>query len=320
MDDDVVTHGNLLFQEHEACGPLHPVDLRHRLAPLDADLDGGIAAVRSIVCSVPPQHMFGIEASVMLSLAGGIPAIDRRPLLPADVRAVFESFADSTAWITTPMHLRSLQRARESLPNCCAVIASTMPLDAALAAEIEALTAAPVLEIYGSTETGAIAVRRTARDAHWQALPGVRLEPADDGTRVWGSHFTSPQELADHVELEKDGTFKLAGRNADLIKIGGRRASLAGLNRLLEDLPGLTCGVFYMPNTDAAAERLVLIHEGDALDRVAVDAWLRERMDPVFLPRAIIRVDRLPRAGAGKLSRAALDEIYAAWRAERGTR
>jgi acyl-coenzyme A synthetase/AMP-(fatty) acid ligase len=286
-------------------------------ARLDEELDGGVAALRSIVCSVPPQHMFGIEASVMLSLVHGIPIVEGRPLLPADVRAAFETCADGTAWITTPLHLRSLQRAGESLPHCGAVIASTMPLAASLASDVERLAAAPVLEIYGSTETGAIGMRRTARDACWRPLPGVRLEPVDDGTRVWGLHFASPQGLADHTALDDAGNFSLLGRQADLIKIGGRRASLAGLNQLLQELPGLTDGVFYLPASDSATERLVLIHAGDPLDRAAAEAWLRERMDPVFLPRVFIHVDRLPRAGAGKVPRAALDEIYAAWRTER---
>ncbi len=39
--------------------------------------------------------------------------------------------------------------------------------------------------------------------------------------------------------------------------------------------------------------------------------WLRERMDPVFLPRAFLHVERLPRADSGKLPRAALDQLYA---------
>jgi acyl-coenzyme A synthetase/AMP-(fatty) acid ligase len=288
-------------------------------ARLDEELDGGVAALRSIVCSVPPQHMFGIEASTMLSLIHGVPIVEGRPLLPADVRAVFEASADGMAWITTPLHLRSIQRAGESLPHCGAVIASTMPLATSLASEIEELAAAPVLEIYGSTETGAIGMRRTARDARWRPLPGVRLEPVDDGTSVSGLHFASPQRLADHTALDDTGTFTLLGRQADLIKIAGRRASLAGLNQLLQELPGLSDGVFYLPASDAPAERLVLIYAGDPLNHAAAEAWLRERMDPVFLPRTFIRVDRLPRVGPGKVPRPALDEIYAAWRAERRT-
>ena len=87
---------------------------------------------------------------------------------------------------------------------------------------------------------------------------------------------------------------------------------------MLQDLPGLADGVFYLPATGAPTERLVLIHAGAPLDRTAAEAWLRERMDPVFLPRAFIHVDRLPRTGSGKLQRSALDEIFAAW-SSRGT-
>jgi acyl-coenzyme A synthetase/AMP-(fatty) acid ligase len=40
-------------------------------------------------------------------------------------------------------------------------------------------------------------------------------------------------------------------------------------------------------------------------------------MDPLFLPRTIIRVERLPRTETGKLPRAALDQLYAAHRPAR---
>ncbi|HSV81061.1 MAG TPA: beta-hydroxyacyl-ACP dehydratase, partial [Ramlibacter sp.] len=66
-----------------------------------------------------------------------------------------------------------------------------------------------------------------------------------------------------------------------------------------------------LPATGAPTERLVLIHAGAPLDRAAALAWLRERMDPVFLPRTFIHVDRLPRVDTGKLPRAALDLLYA---------
>jgi acyl-coenzyme A synthetase/AMP-(fatty) acid ligase len=280
---------------------------------LEQDVDGGLAALRQIICSVAPQHMFGLETSVMLPLVFGMPVLERRPLLPADVTAAFER-CTAAGWIATPVHLRALVESAAVLRSCRVVIASTMPLAPTLASQAESLVAAPILEIYGSTETGAIAMRRTAQTTDWRPLGDVRFEPATHGTVVWGAHFTSPQTLADQTEADGRGGVRLLGRHADLIKIAGRRTSLANLNLLLQDLPGLADGVFYLPPAAAPTERLVLIYAGARLDRASAIAWLRQRIDPVFLPRVLIHVERLPRTDSGKLPRAALDAVFAAWR------
>jgi acyl-coenzyme A synthetase/AMP-(fatty) acid ligase len=285
---------------------------------LNGQLEGGLTASRAIVSSVPPQHMFGLESSIMLPLLYALPVQEHRPLLPADVRAAFEnSGRGSAVWIAAPVHLQALVRADEIVPNCRLVVASTMALSPALAARAEALVGAPVLEVYGSTETGALATRRTAHDGHWLALDGVRLEEDVNGSKAWGSHFPSPRRLTDTIERETPDRFRLLGRDSDLIKIGGRRASLAGLNLLLQELPGLDDGVFYLPPGGETTERLVLIHAGAQISRAVVHAWLRERIDPIFLPRALIHVERLPRSENGKLSRAALNEIYCGWLSRR---
>ncbi len=296
-----------------------PKSLRHLVtgarvlgARLSQEIAGGLPAIRRIVCSVPPQHMFGLETSVMLPLVHGLPVLDRRPLLPADVREAF-SGAELGAWIATPLHLRSLVQAVETVPNCSVVIVSTMPLTQTLAQQTEDLVAAPLLEIYGSTETGVLAMRRTARETRWRPVDGVQLESSDAGTQARGSHFASPPTLLDQIRIDEDGRFALLGRQADLIKIAGRRASLARLNLLLQELPGLEDGVFYLPAGGNPTERLCLIHSG-TLDRAATNGWLRTQLDPVFLPRTLIRVDRLPRSDNGKLPRQALDRVFEQWR------
>jgi acyl-coenzyme A synthetase/AMP-(fatty) acid ligase len=280
---------------------------------LAQDVAGGLAAIERIVCSVPPQHMFGVETSVMLSLVHAIPVLDQRPLLPADVHGAFAA-SPPGAWIATPLHLRSFAQAVDRVPNCRVVIASTMPLAQALAQQTEDLVDAPVLEIYGSTETGVLAIRRSARDTRWRPVDGVRLVSNDDATEAHGSHFASPVRLLDQIDIAADGRFTLLGRQADLIKIGGRRASLAGLNALLHEMPGLADGVFYLPASGKPTERLCLIHAGP-LDRAGAERWLRARLDPVFLPRTLIHVERLPRSDSGKLPRRALDDVYAQWKA-----
>jgi len=283
-------------------------------ARLDAEIEGGLRGVDHLVCSVPAQHMFGLECSVMLSLVHGTPVLDRRPLLPADVAAAFADVRRG-AWVATPMHLRSLVQAGASLPGCAFAVVSTMPLGHALALQSEHLLAAPVLEIYGSTETGALAMRRTARETRWSPLGGVSLAPVEGVTLGRGAHFASPVQLLDEIVVEASGAFTLLGRQADLVKIAGRRASLAGLNLLLQDLPGLGDGVFYLPPTGNPTERLCLIYSGPPLERAATRRWLRARLDPVFLPRDFIRLDRLPRSETGKLPLHSLDAAYSNWQA-----
>ena len=285
-------------------------------ARLDPLVQGGLAAWRAIVSSVPPQHMFGFETAVLLPLATGVPVLDRRPLLPLDVRAALEQCGGPAAWIATPLHLRALAQSGEELPACRLALVSTMPLAPALAAQVEPLVHAPVIEIFGSTETGVLATRRTARTLRWQPLGGVRLAAGAAGTQAWGTHFPSPHTLSDEIELGADGGFALLGRPADMVKVGGRRASLAALNLLLQDLPGLQDGVFYLPPHEGPAGRLVLLHAGP-LDRASAERWLRQRVDAVFLPRAWLQVERLPRDANGKLPRRALEDLYATQRARR---
>ena len=128
-----------------------------------------------------------------------------------------------------------------------------------------------------------------------------------------GAHFPGPTALPDALRIDAEGSFALLGRHADLVKIAGRRASLSGLNLLLLELPGLEDGVFYLPTGASPVERLCLIHSGPPIDRAATLRWLRERVDPVFLPRHFIRLERLPRSDSGKLRREALDQAFARW-------
>jgi acyl-coenzyme A synthetase/AMP-(fatty) acid ligase len=263
--------------------------------------------------------MFGLELAVMLPLVHGLAVAEARPLLPADVSAALMRCPTGALWVTTPVHLRALVASGEALRGCRAIITSTMPLDPELAASAEDLAKAPVIEIYGSTETGALATRRTSRSTLWEPLEGVRIDVNERGSFAAGEHFPSPQQLTDQIETGGDGYFRLIGRDSDLVKVAGKRISLAGLELLLHKLPGLREGVFHQPRGAHGTDRLVLIFEGPRPDTRAALAWLRQHMDPVFLPRAFIQTEKLPRTPSGKVARHALDSVYAQWR-EKNTR
>ncbi len=261
-----------------------------------------------VVATVPPQHMYGMELSVLLPLLGPFAIHDSRPLFPADVADALAQIDAPRVLVTTPVHLRALLRESLALPPLAAIVSATAPLSRELAAAAEAHLGAPLLEMFGSTETCVIAQRRTAIEDSWQLYDGIALRPQPDGTLVDAPHLHAPVALADLVELLPEGRFRLCGRHADLLDIAGKRASLAELTRRVLALPGvLDAALFQLDDGDAAGVRrlaaLVVAptrSEADLLDA------LRLCFDPVFLPRPLRKVDHLPRNATGKLPRAAL--------------
>jgi acyl-coenzyme A synthetase/AMP-(fatty) acid ligase len=267
-----------------------------------------------LVATVPSQHMYGMELSVLLPLLGGAAVHVARPFFPADiVRELHEANAPRLL-VTTPVHLRALVDAGVALPPLTGIVSATAPLSAELAALAEARFGCEVRELFGSTETCVIARRRTARESAWTPLPGVRIAPQPDGSAVHAPHLAAPVALADLVEVEADGRFHLRGRNADLLEIAGKRASLGDMTRRLLAIPGVEDGVVFQldqPGSDGVRRIAALAVAPDLSEREILAA-LRACVDPVFLPRPLRRVAALPRNDTGKLPRAALQALLEA--------
>jgi acyl-coenzyme A synthetase/AMP-(fatty) acid ligase len=207
--------------------------------------------------------------------------------------------------VTTPVHLRALLVSGCVLPPLRAIVSATAPLSAELAAEAEAVFGCEVREVFGSTETCVIARRRTACETAWTPLPGVRVTPQPDGASVQAAHLPAPVALADLVEVHADGSFELRGRNADLLEIAGKRASLGDMTRKLLAIPGVEDGVVFQLDGDGV-RRIAALAVAPTLDESSILAVLRRAIDPVFLPRRLRCVPRLPRNETGKLPREVL--------------
>lgn len=263
----------------------------------------------SVVATVPPQHMYGMEMSVLLPLLGNVAVHSARPFFPQDVARIAADCPRPPLLVTTPVHLRALVQAKRddpafALPALAAIVSATAPLPRELAIEAEAAFGCEVREMFGSTETCILARRRTAHEHAWTLLPGVRLTPQPDGTLAHAAHLDAPVVLADLVELLADGRFELRGRNADLLEIAGKRASLGDLTRKLLDVPGVVDGVVVQLDPDACGvRRIAALAVAPGMARESIMRALRSQMDPVFLPRRFRCVASLPRNATGKLPR-----------------
>jgi acyl-coenzyme A synthetase/AMP-(fatty) acid ligase len=266
----------------------------------------------ALLGTVPPQHSYGLESTVLMAMQGGVALHAGRPFFPADIRAELRALPRPRCLVTTPTHLRVLLAEPDDLPVLDLLLCATAPLSPQLAAQAEARFAAPLHEIYGCTEAGQVATRRTVETNEWRALPGVTLRTDSKGTWVRGGHVRSEVLLADVIELRGRTKFLLHGRTADLVNIAGKRTSLAHLNYHLNSIEGVLDGVFVVPEEEGdAVMRLAafVVAPGHTIESLM--SALRQRIDAAFLPRPLCIVEALPRNALGKLPRQALDQLAA---------
>ncbi len=273
----------------------------------------GLAGL-TLVATVPAQHSYGLESSVLLALLGGAAFDAGRPYYPADIVQALARVPEPRALVTTPFHLKTLLGAGLALPATALLLSATAPLSPQLAAQAEAASGGVLIEIYGCTEAGQVASRRTTAGEDWTTLGALRLAQQPGAERghcsVAGGHVLQPTPLADVLELQDARRFRLLGRANDLIHVAGKRSSLAHLNYHLNRIEGVQDGAFWLPDeSPGEVVRPVAFVVASALTPAAVIQALRRQLEPAFVPRRVLLVPALPREATGKLTAAALREF-----------
>ena len=264
----------------------------------------------AILGTVPSQHMYGLESCVLLPMQNGLTLVAEKPFYPADISGQLSLLSQPRCLVTTPVHLRTLLSDDMELPVVEFVLCATAHLAPRLASKAETRFAAPLYEIYGFTEAGQVASRRTTQSTHWKLMPGVELLQDKRGSRMRGGHIEIEAPMSDLVERNPDGTFTLHGRTADLVNIAGKRTSLASLNHHLNEIPGVIDGAFLIPDdSDGELRRPVAFVVAPGLRTEDILNALRKTVDAAFLPRPIYFVETLARNSTGKLTRDALMQL-----------
>lgn len=264
-----------------------------------------------VVATVPPQHMYGLETSILVPLVCGISMHAGRPFYAEDIRAALAEVSGRRILITTPVHLRVCVDSGLSWPRVEFIISATAPLPVAQAARAEAIFDCPVLEIYGCTEAGSMASRRTVTEDLWRTYAGMSVCRRGELFYAQSGYLSEPVVLNDLLILHDETHFGLTGRRADLVNVAGKRASLSDLAIKLTEIEGVNDGVFLTPPEDGGQDgkrvhRLMALVVAPGLREKQIIESLAERIDPAFMPRPLYKVERLPRNALGKLPRAAL--------------
>lgn len=314
-----------------------PQRLDKRFAQLDAELathralwplDG-----RLVISQVSHQHIYGLLFAVLRPLCEGAPLADTICRYPETLHAWLAALAaaknthagpDEAVLISAPPPLERLPEGLD-WPTVRAQLAyihsSGAPLPAKASARARALLDAPVLEIYGSSETGGIAWRDQHHGEAWTPLPGVAVR-ADAENQLWlRSPFIDAsdwQRQADRITPSGNG-FRLLGRADRIAKVGGKRVSLTAMDQTLGADPRVReARTVALTQHATRLGAVVRLDEAelpqDRATRRTLIASLRERLlagyEPTMIPRYWRFVGHWPSNAQGKLTPALIARLF----------
>lgn len=278
---------------------------QYDIEPAWLGLDGPIRAVSL----VPSHHILGyIYGFNMPASTGG--------------RVIFLPSSPPHAWIDAvrrerpslvvgvPLHYRLISQAlSEPLPKAV-YVSSGGPLPGSIADAFCERGGWPIVQVYGSTEAGGIATR--VGSGRWQPMPGVDWQMREDDGRLmirspWQDDPDAWHCLDDVIEPEGEG-FSLQGRADSVVKVGGRRFSLAEVVQAALSLPAIdqAHAVPYERYGELAVALFVVARRPEELTPSDVRAFLATKLAPFKVPRTIRVLEELPLHGIGKVDDLAL--------------
>jgi acyl-CoA synthetase (AMP-forming)/AMP-acid ligase II/3-hydroxymyristoyl/3-hydroxydecanoyl-(acyl carrier protein) dehydratase len=233
---DVAGDLDLFFYTSGVTGKPKPVP--KNIAQLDAEASvleqlWPMGAQR-VVGTVSHQHIYGMLFRIFWPLVSGGVSADKS----ADYWEQLErKLSPETTLVTGPAHLMRLPAAANFVAgHPRLVFSSGAPLPITVAHSAREHFGSLPIEVLGSTETGGIAWRRQDReDALWTPFPGVRTASDLQGNLRVHSPFASSGEpvLTGDIAAHVGENFRLMGRGDRIIKINGKRVSLARVEERL---------------------------------------------------------------------------------------
>lgn len=205
-----------LCEEASACASLFP---------------DRVPEVRS---SASLQHRYGLIFHALLPLLRGWSVEPQVYEMP---EAMLSGTKQSLWLVSSPTFLHHLAEQRDFAQwrgRVGGILSAGGKLTAELKQNIEQSLDTVVLDVYGSSETGAIACRQV--DAfHW--LPAVSAVIDDDQAQISAPWLNYSLALPDRLKPCDDGGFIIRGRRDSIIKLADKRIDLGLIAQLITAAP-----------------------------------------------------------------------------------
>lgn len=293
-------------------GHLHAETLSHKEWLKDEKFE-------QCLVSVPFFHIYGFLFGLSVPAALGLDIVTKEDFLPNEIVNLCAS--KPTLCITNPVFIRAMLRLREDINlSQTLFISSSGPLEPHEASAFEEKYSTRLTQLYGSSETGGIAIRSHGNSV-WSPLEGVKIS-SDEGLLCVESPFisqwifdqsftkiTSPHRTTDIIE-SVDGGFKITGRSSELVKIGGKRLSIVEIETFLEKMEGIDEAlgfVEYHPE-QLRGESLTLYLVGDEtkIHKTILKKALHDYFGGIHIESKIIMVETIQKTAMGKKIRSRL--------------
>ena len=270
-------------------------------------IEGGV-----FVSSVAHYHTYALPFQLLWPLCSGEPILLEKISYPEDLLNYGGKY--DLNFISSPAFLIRYSEVIQGPVDFLKFVTSAgASLPNSAAEKIAKALSEPIVEIYGSTETGAIAMRPCIEGKVWSCLPEVAIKKNNEGTLLVKSPYAGKedyQEIADYVDLCNDESFVLKGRADRIVKVYEKRVSLTELENLCAELPWVrTAKAIVLKKDDRLGCVVELNQEGiDMLKQSGRRALIEElrkhlhrSFELVLLPRRWRFVEALPCNDMGKL-------------------
>ncbi len=282
----------------------------------------------TVLATVSHQHVYGLLFRFLWPTLAGRPMHTELIAYPEQLISELEKTADcvlvsSPAFlsrlhqhITEPIQAKGLKR----------VFSSGGPLFEEDNFRVQSCLQTPIIEVFGSSETGGVAYRQLipgSQDKRWKPLPTVHVQknPTTGCLQVQSPFlFTDGwYEMGDLADIEGNH-FILKGRTDRIVKIEEKRVSLTAIEKRLVDCNEIAQArlIVLEKRRKEIAAVVILSDEGklllDQIGKWRLTQQLRERMAPHFervaLPRKWRFVDSYPYNTQGKVTEQALSSLF----------
>ncbi|MDR1124099.1 MAG: beta-ketoacyl synthase chain length factor [Elusimicrobiota bacterium] len=261
-------------------------------------LFGGIKRAVSIV---PSSHSYGFIFGLQVPKAMDIPALPLPPLPTADWRAVLQ---EGDLFITFPMFLKQLMAMGVKFPQGVTVLTSTAPCPDELIDAVYEAGAARLIEIYGASESGAIAWRERAGQP-FTLLPFWNAN-IENGLLTSISRKNTPLkvDIPDIVAVEAGNRLRPCGRKDNAVQVAGINVYPQKVETLLKSHPAVADAVVRLqrPQEGERLKAFIVLKDGvgQAAAQGALRAFMKEKLSAHEMPRSITFGDKIPLTTFGK--------------------